>query len=437
MKEYRGKWMRRFLRSVLTICALCVMPAVSASAKDLVIVLDPGHGGPETGVHREWDGVEYKEELLTLKIAKYAKQELEKYDGVKVYLTRSSNNVDEMNREERIKYAKSVNATALVSIHLNSTADLETAQTGAMAYVPSTANYPNTNKYAKRSRLLGKAILQELNAQTGLKNRGYGYDDELGIILFGMKYKIPSLIVEHCFVNNPDDCKQHLRTAAQLKALGVADATGIARTCGLKLKNGQQTTPAEPVVTTGWQEENGVRCYYVSGTKVKNKWQKIDGKYYYFDSTGALKTGVFKIGNKAYLSDASGVRQSGLVKYGKRLYLASNQGRLYTGWRDINGKRYYFSPKTYGAYGGLKKINGKGYYFSTTTFAMQKGWVGTLYGAKRFFNKKTGVMLRNCWVKTKKKWYYMGSNGVAYQNTKKTINGKVYIFNARGVCTNH
>lgn len=53
------------------------------------MVLDPGHGGNEAGANRTWNGVLYEEKVINLKISKYTAQELEKYAGVTVYLTRT------------------------------------------------------------------------------------------------------------------------------------------------------------------------------------------------------------------------------------------------------------------------------------------------------------------------------------------------------------
>ena len=258
-----------------------MIPAAGAAAKDVVIVLDPGHGGTEAGARRTWNGYTYREEIITLKIAEYAKQELEKYEGVKVYLTRSSNVGPAMDRATRVNIAKKKKADALVSLHINSTGEYKTAQSGALAMVPS-SRYGQS--YAKETRILAKSILSELG-MVGLSNRGFGYDDELGIILYGMKAKIPSMIIEHCFVNNPQDCRKYLRTSSGLKKLGVADATGIAKYYKLK-KKGASSEPSVPV-KTGWQSKNGKKQYFYSdGTMAKNGWKKISSKYYYFDKSG-------------------------------------------------------------------------------------------------------------------------------------------------------
>lgn len=394
---------RNLMFLLMVLVMVCVIPRQQVEAKDIVIVLDPGHGGTESGAGRTWNGKEYREELLNLKIAKYVKAELETYSGVKVYMTRTNNNKT-MDRETRILYAKSKKADALVSIHINSTgADRQTSMSGCFAAVPSTANYPNSNKYAKKSRALATSILKELSGSTGMKNNGFWIDDELGIILFGMRYKVPSMIIEHCFVNNPNDCSKYLKNASSLKKMGIADATGIAKYFKL--------------------QKDGV------------SWQKVGSKYYYYDENGVKQTGVTKINGSLYLLDEDGARCKGFVKMNGQCYYADSKGKLKLGWQTYNKKKYYFDKKTGAAKKGLQKIGSKKYYFNKTSGAMKIKWV-TINGKRYYFSKVNGALLTNYWLKYNNKWYYLNKNGTPYTNRKKVINGKRYIFDAKGVCTN-
>ncbi|MDO4343419.1 MAG: N-acetylmuramoyl-L-alanine amidase [Eubacteriales bacterium] len=415
--------------AVICLCACGLIPAPEASAEDIVIVLDPGHGRSESGAVRTWNGVTYREEVINLKIAQYAKKELETYQGVKVYLTHNSLTGSYMNRQQRLLVAKNKKASALVSIHINSTATMQTSLTGAYAAVPSTSKYPNTKAYAKKARELGKTILGQLNSQVGLRNNGFWIDDGLGIIVYGMKYKIPSMIIEHCFVSNPNDCRKYLSTNAQMKKMGVADATGIAKYFKLKKKG-------TVVGKNGWVTENGKKYFYINNVKQTNGWKAIGGKYYYFDKNGVLQTGVISIGGKLYLTNKNGVRQKGFVKCnGGNQYYANSKGLLYTGWRTYKKHKYYFDPKTGAACKGLKTIGKDKYYFNKGTCIMQTKWV-TVSGAKMFFSRKNGKMMKNYWLKWEGKWYYLGSDGKMYKNVTKKIGKKTYKFNKNGVCTN-
>ena len=95
---------------------------MSSKSDEIVIVIDPGHDSDKHAGARGVNGL--KEEELTLEIAKACKTELEKYSGVKVYLTRttsacpfpnSTDNIDDI--VKRVAYANSLGADAFVSIH--------------------------------------------------------------------------------------------------------------------------------------------------------------------------------------------------------------------------------------------------------------------------------------------------------------------------------
>ena len=58
---------------------------MTSKTSDIVVVLDPGHDSKHAG--SRGNGV--KEEVVTLKIAKYCKEELDQYKGIKVYFTRN------------------------------------------------------------------------------------------------------------------------------------------------------------------------------------------------------------------------------------------------------------------------------------------------------------------------------------------------------------
>ena len=201
--------------------------------KDLVVVIDPGHGGKDSGATA--NGL--YEKNLTLSIAKYCREELEKYAGVKVYMTRESDTYPTLT--ERVELAKNWGADVLVSIHINS-ADA-TGANGAEVWYPN-SNY-NAEIHNEGQALAGK-IQKELVA-LGLTDRkittgnskDYKYPDgsvadSLSIIRNSKLNGFPGIIVEHAFISNPSDAAK-LKQDSFLKQLGIADATGIANTYGL------------------------------------------------------------------------------------------------------------------------------------------------------------------------------------------------------------
>ena len=78
----------RILALVLA-AALALAVPVAAMEEDVVIVLDPGHGGLDSGISIKYDGEEVWESTLALKIAAYCRDYLlEHYENVEVLLTR-------------------------------------------------------------------------------------------------------------------------------------------------------------------------------------------------------------------------------------------------------------------------------------------------------------------------------------------------------------
>ena len=81
----------------------------------VVVVIDPGHGGENLGGEYE----EYIEKEMTMIVANAMKEELEKYDGIQVYMTRYGDIEEDMSLEERSEYAKSVDADFMFCLHFN------------------------------------------------------------------------------------------------------------------------------------------------------------------------------------------------------------------------------------------------------------------------------------------------------------------------------
>lgn len=217
-----------------------------AATGGMTICLDPGHGGSDSGAN----AFGQKESALTLKIANYCKEELEKYD-VNVVMTRTTDTRPSENVVQdlidRVMIAKKAGASYIISIHLNSAAN--TSAKGAEVY------YPNTSGNASLSsngQAMAKAIQSQLVAlglyDRGIKIRNYmdgstssnpnsSDRDYYGIIRYAKEQNISGLIIEHCFLNNPDEYNKYLSSDAKLQQLGVADAKGIVSALGLSLKN--------------------------------------------------------------------------------------------------------------------------------------------------------------------------------------------------------
>lgn len=206
-------------------------------AKDVVVVLDPGHGGSDPGAISV---ISTYERDYNLKIAKYCKEELDKYKGISTYLTRTSNSTA-LTLSQRADIAKNKNADILISMHNNSGS---ASAKGCQVYVTQNTTQ---EKFYSGSKKLGNYICSNLNA-LGLVNRGvstrnYGSGggtypfggawDYYGVIRNSMYNKIPGMIIEHAFVSNSSDVANFLSSDVKLKRLGVADAQAILKYYGI------------------------------------------------------------------------------------------------------------------------------------------------------------------------------------------------------------
>ena len=207
---------------------------VTASLDTYVVVLDPGHGAEDAGATRTHNGVTYVERDLNLKIAQACKAELEK-NGVTVYMTRYDNNT-KPGLSERAQIAADYGADLFISIHNNSSTNASAM--GSEVWVPNSSPY---NYYAYTTgQNLGSDIINNL-ASLGLSKRGVytrnatdgdtyptgDTSDYYTVINESRRRGIPGIIIEHAYVSNADDAANFLSSDEKLKALGVADATGI------------------------------------------------------------------------------------------------------------------------------------------------------------------------------------------------------------------
>lgn len=209
--------------------------------KELVIVLDPGHGGNDPGAVNKGKGM--KEAQMNQEISKASRTELLKYEGVNVHITQLyAPGRSVMSMSQRALIAKSKKADVLVSQHINSGS---TTAKGSEVWV--TVN-KSALKYNSQMRSLAYSILGYLNdygfANRGVKERrsenGSKYSngsiaDYYGIIRNCVRLSVPAMIVEHGFIGSSD--AYLMDTNQELRQIGIADAQGIAEFYGLTYRD--------------------------------------------------------------------------------------------------------------------------------------------------------------------------------------------------------
>ena len=419
-------------------------------AGEIVVALDPGHDNRHGGT----SGSGLTEQELTLKIAKYAKAELETYNGVKVYMTRTTaacpypkTGTSGACIEKRVQAAAEAGAKIYVSLHLNSGA---ASANGAEIIIPNSSWKPQLSTQGKE---LAEKILNELTA-VGLNKRPtpiYSKDttvnekypdgsisDYYSVQICAKEAGIPGIIVEHAFLSNANDVNKFLKTEAGLKKLGVADATGIAKYLGLSKGQWVQVGDKWKYLTNGkyvvnqWMNISG-ETYYFDGNGYRvTGWQTIAGKKYYFMSDGHMHTGWLSFGSRYYYMMPDGHMHTGWLSFGSTYYYLNSEGIRVTGWQTIDGQRYYFMPD------GTRYSNGwlsfgSTYYYMMPDGHMHTGWLS--FGSTYYYLNSEGIRVTG-WQTIEGKEYYFDQNGVRKDNIKRsgwqTINGKKYYFDKNG-----
>ncbi len=194
------------------------------AAEPVVIVLDPGHGGTNLGAEHEG----YTEKEMTMIVAKAMKEELEKYEGVEVYLTHDTDM--DMSLEERAAFAKEKNADFLYCLHFNMSE--EHNKFGAEVWVSAFGDkYQKGYAFASvEIELLEQKGLYSRGIKTRLNDRG---EDYYGILRFCTAMDVPAALIEHCHLDQEND-KEFYNSEEKMRQFGILDATAAAKYFGLR-----------------------------------------------------------------------------------------------------------------------------------------------------------------------------------------------------------
>jgi N-acetylmuramoyl-L-alanine amidase len=206
-------------------------PPLALPQAHRVIVIDPGHGGMNSGTHSILDGRFEKE--FTLDWAKRLAPLLAQ-EGWQVFLTRT-NDVDD-SLSNRVAFAETHHADLFISLHFNSLAP-DKKPAGIETYcvtptgMPSTLtrgygdfwseNFPN-NAFDIQNLQLAVRLQGALLHETGMEDRGVCRARFIGV-LHGQRR--PAVLIEAGFLSNPGDARQIETPAFRQKlAQAVADA---------------------------------------------------------------------------------------------------------------------------------------------------------------------------------------------------------------------
>lgn len=218
-----------------------------------VIVIDPGHGGDDTGAEARSGE---KEKDVVLSVSKKLRETLEKTGRYKVVLTREDDTFIALN--ERVNIGRTNNASLFISIHADSIATNTAQVTGATIYTASdrasdaeaarfAAKENSADRFAKlgfstKSPDVDKILFDLAHRET--KNHSSAFARSLvtymkdaarmhktplksaGFVVLKAP-DVPSVLIELGYMSNADDVKMLRSDAWQQKVAGsIAEAIG-------------------------------------------------------------------------------------------------------------------------------------------------------------------------------------------------------------------
>ena len=248
----RGAALAAALLAALAVCPISGQVPTEQGQRIQTVVIDPGHGGMETGAKGKFGNLEKD---ITLAISLKLKALVERNMGFEVVLTRDKD-VD-VSVESRSAIANNRKAGLFISIHANGAVQKKAAgsetfflslnatdeETRRLAYLENNSSAlqsridPSSDDdlmmilwdmaqtaYIKQSSQLAEMVQGELDALLGTRNRGIKQAPFK--ILAGVA--CPAILVEAAFISNPEE---EQKLAAENFQAKVADAIyrGLAR----------------------------------------------------------------------------------------------------------------------------------------------------------------------------------------------------------------
>ena len=329
------KSLKGCLVSVVGLAAIITSSSVYAANTDVVVALDPGHGGGDPGASA--GGL--IESDLTWKIATRVKAILDRTSGITGVLTKKES--ENLNREQRTINAQNNNADLLVSFHINSS-EGSNRLSGAEVYVTHSRAQ---KRYYEYSSILGNDILNNLRnvgvrsysstpkVRIGSEDDKYSdgtIADYYGIISWPIHKDIPAVLVEHAFINNPYDRANYLNDS-MLTKMAEADANAIIKNKELFRRNYYGNINTSLVDLK--QINNAAGEGYLSGFIDIAEWVGSDCRTPSGTPELTLKSTDGKVSKKMYVSYQEGIRY----------YFDTNIEKL-----DMN-KEYYIEAKLTGS----------------------------------------------------------------------------------------
>lgn len=197
-----------------------------ASLNELLILIDPGHGGSDPGSLGKVNGaVVLNEKDVNLDVATRLNEKL-KAAGLNTQMTRSGDHFvgpNSTNAKEdllvRSDLANSINATLVISIHNNSVNNVPSAHGTETLYNETEGKAA----YGISSKELATLIQKKMVSYAGTYNRGAKSRPDLSIL---RRTEMPAVIIEGAFLSNENDL-QLMLTDSYRENYATAVSEGI------------------------------------------------------------------------------------------------------------------------------------------------------------------------------------------------------------------
>lgn len=190
-------------------------PRRSGRLGGITVVIDPGHGGPDSGAVGV-NGLEEKDVNLSVGLA--LKQELE-HRGARVVMTRKVDRAVAADVEHelaaRVDIAQTSGGTLFISIHHNARERIEEARIAQGVFI---------YYYRPQSADLGRMLADPVADAQGARVRAYVWRSFHVIRPPAM----PSVLVEAGFISNPEE-EQKMRAPDYAKRVAMGLADGVER----------------------------------------------------------------------------------------------------------------------------------------------------------------------------------------------------------------
>ena len=205
------KWVKpKNVSFVILMLQFCVI-----LGQQKVIVIDPGHGGKDTGAIGT-NSIQEKDVALSIAKEIIWLNKTLLNNEFDMYSTRYNDTL--ISLSDRSRLAESLKADVFVSLHCNASA---TSSKGMDVYVH---NANDKEKDIKKSISLGLSILEESTLKLGFEKRGVKFAN-FQVLRENISFR-PSILVEMGFVTNTDEA-DYFSKPKNIRAMGLAILMGL------------------------------------------------------------------------------------------------------------------------------------------------------------------------------------------------------------------